>query len=85
MGALMGADVRLAGPPSLRPPDDVVQERAGVAGRTGAQITITDDVDTAVSGADFIHTDVWVSMGEAKDVWDERVRCARRLPGQQGR
>ena len=44
-----------------------------IAGRTGAQITITEDVDAAVSGADFIHTDVWVSMGESKDVWEERV------------
>ena len=73
MGALMGADVRLAGPASLRPPDDVVQTAKEIAGRTGAQITITEDVDAAVSGADFIHTDVWVSMGESKDVWDERV------------
>ena len=44
-----------------------------IAGRTGARITITDDVAEAVSGVDFIHTDVWVSMGESKDVWDERV------------
>ena len=47
-----------------------------IAGRTGAQITITEDVDAAVSGADFIHTDVWVSMGESKDVWEERVACS---------
>jgi ornithine carbamoyltransferase len=74
MGALMGADVRLAGPASLGPPDDVVATAKEIAGRTGAQITITEDVDAAVSGADFIHTDVWVSMGESKDVWGERVR-----------
>jgi ornithine carbamoyltransferase len=74
MGALMGADVRLAGPASLGPPDDVVATAREIASRTGAQITITEDVDAAVSGVDFIHTDVWVSMGEAKDVWDERVR-----------
>ena len=73
MGALMGADVRLAGPASLRAPDDVVATAKEIAGRTGAQITITEDVDAAVSGADFIHTDVWVSMGESKDVWEERV------------
>src|SRR6188768_535501 len=73
MGALMGADVRLAGPASLAPPDDVVKTARDIARRTGAQITITEDVDAAVSGVDFLHTDVWVSMGESKDVWEERV------------
>jgi ornithine carbamoyltransferase len=72
-GALMGADVRLAGPASLAPPDDVVKIARDIATRTGARITITDDVGQAVSGADFVHTDVWVSMGESKDVWAERV------------
>jgi ornithine carbamoyltransferase len=74
MGALMGADVRLAGPASLAPPDEVVAAARDIATRTGAQVTITDEVGAAVAGADFIHTDVWVSMGEPKDVWDERVR-----------
>ena len=45
-----------------------------IAARTGARITITDDPAEAVAGVDFIHTDVWVSMGEAKDVWAERVK-----------
>ena len=74
MGALMGSDVRLSGPEELHPPKDVTDLAADIAGRTGARITITDDVRQAVSGADFIHTDVWVSMGEAKDVWADRVR-----------
>ena len=73
MGALMGADVRLAGPTALAPPDDIVAVAREIAGRTGAQITITDDVAQAVAGVDFVHTDVWVSMGEAKEVWKERV------------
>ena len=77
MGALMGADVRLAGPASLAPPDDVVEQANEIAQRTGAQVTITEDVDAAVSGADFVHTDVWVSMGESKDVWEERVSLLR--------
>src|SRR5215831_14627245 len=74
MGALMGADVRLAGPTVLHPPANVVATAHDIAGRTGARITITEDASTAVSGVDFVHTDVWVSMGEAKDVWSERVR-----------
>ena len=73
MGALMGADVRLAGPAALAPPDAVVATARDIAQRTGAQITITEDVGAAVTGVDFVHTDVWVSMGEAKDVWAERV------------
>jgi ornithine carbamoyltransferase len=74
MGALMGSDVRLSGPEELHPPKDVTDIAADIASRTGARITITDDVRQAVSGVDFIHTDVWVSMGEAKDVWTDRVR-----------
>ena len=73
MGALMGSDVRLAGPGELHPSKDVVDLAHDIAGRTGAHITITEDPAQAVAGVDFIHTDVWVSMGEAKDVWAERV------------
>jgi ornithine carbamoyltransferase len=72
-GALLGADVRLAGPAALAPPDDVVAVARDIAGRTGARVTFTEDVGHAVAGVDFVHTDVWVSMGEAKDVWEERV------------
>jgi ornithine carbamoyltransferase len=74
MGALMGSDVRLSGPEELHPPQDVAKIAADIAGRTGARITITEDPGEAVSGVDFIHTDVWVSMGESKDVWADRVR-----------
>ena len=77
MGALMGSDVRLGGPAELQPPKDVVDMAHQVAEKTGARITITDDADQAVSGADFIHTDVWVSMGEPKDVWTERVNLLK--------
>ncbi|MGZ4689551.1 MAG: ornithine carbamoyltransferase [Acidimicrobiia bacterium] len=73
-GALMGSDVRLAGPKDLWPPQDVVDLAGGIAARTGADITITDDPAAAVVSADFVHTDVWVSMGEDKSVWTERVR-----------
>ena len=73
MGALMGSDVRLAGPSELHPPKDVVDTANDIAKQTGARITITEDPAQAVHGVDFVHTDVWVSMGEAKTVWDERV------------
>jgi ornithine carbamoyltransferase len=74
MGALMGSDVRLAGPADLHPPKEVVQLAEDIAGRTGARITVTEDPSEAVAGVDFIHTDVWVSMGESKDVWTDRVK-----------
>jgi ornithine carbamoyltransferase len=77
MGALMGADVRLAGPKKLHPPKDVVDIANDVAGRAGARVTITDDPRAAVKDVDFVHTDVWVSMGEAKDVWSRpRASCS---------
>jgi ornithine carbamoyltransferase len=74
MGALMGSDVRLAGPRELHPPADVVAIARQKAAQTGARIMLTEDPDEAVRGVDFIHTDVWVSMGEPKDVWTERVK-----------
>jgi ornithine carbamoyltransferase len=77
MGALMGSDVRLAGPAELHPPKDVLDLAHQVADRTGARITVTEDPAQAVHGVDFIHTDVWVSMGEPKDVWAERVRVLK--------
>jgi ornithine carbamoyltransferase len=76
-GALMGSDVRMVGPAALAPPPDVVAMARRIAAETGARITITDDVAAGVSGADFVHTDVWVSMGEASDVWVERVALLR--------
>ena len=71
-GALLGSDVRLIGPADMFPPQDVVAIAEGLAEASGASITITDDLD-AVEGVDFIHTDVWVSMGEPKEVWNDRV------------
>jgi ornithine carbamoyltransferase len=74
MGALMGSDVRLVGPAELHPHKDVVDLVQEIAERTGARITITEDPAEGVLGVDFIHTDVWVSMGESKDVWAQRVK-----------
>jgi len=74
MGAIMGADVRICGPRELWPPSDV-QDLAGErALRSGGQLMLTDDRKHALNGADFVYTDVWVSMGEPKEVWEERVR-----------
>ena len=76
-GAILGSDVRLVVPEALRPPADVVAKANELAGASGARITITDEVAAGVEGADFVHTDVWVSMGEAKDVWAERAELLR--------
>ena len=76
-GALLGSDVRMVGPKELAPPDDVVKIAEDIAASTGASITVTDDAAAGVDGVDFIHTDVWVSMGEPKDVWNERVGLLR--------
>ncbi len=77
MGALMGCDVRMVGPASLHPPTDVVETARSIAEKTGATITLTEDAAKGVAGVDFVHTDVWVSMGESKDVWTSRVDLLR--------
>ena len=70
--AILGADVRMIGPKDMWPPLDIVDIANARARESGGSITITDDLD-AVHGVDFIHTDVWVSMGEPKKVWADRV------------
>jgi ornithine carbamoyltransferase len=72
-GALMGMDVRIAGPKSLWPADEYQKIARGLEAKYGAKLTITDDPLAAVKGVDFVHTDVWVSMGEPKEVWKERI------------
>ena len=74
MGAIMGADVRICGPRELWPPSDVQALASERAEQSVAQIMVTDDIDKALRGTDFVYTDVWVSLGEAKETWDERVR-----------
>ena len=72
-GAKMGMDVRLCAPESLWPTVEIRKEAEEIAAATGARIMLTQDVDEAVKGADFLYTDVWVSMGEAKEKWAERI------------
>jgi len=77
VGGLMGMDVRIAGPKSLWPSDGYVETARELASQYGGTLTITDDPDAAVSGVDFVHTDVWVSMGEAHEVWAERIKLLK--------
>src|SRR3954464_4896885 len=73
-GAKLGMDVRLASPQSLWPRDEVTELANDIATETGAKIMLTDDIEHAVKGCDFLLTDVWVSMGEPDDVWTERIK-----------
>ena len=77
VGCLMGMDVRICGPKSLWPADDYVKTARDLEKKYGAKLTITDDPGLAVEGVDFVHTDVWVSMGEAKEVWAERIKLLK--------
>ena len=74
MGCKMGMDVRICSPASLWPAEELVATCREIAAETGARLLVTEDVDAGVKGVDFLHTDVWVSMGEAKEVWDERIK-----------
>ncbi|MEU1473977.1 ornithine carbamoyltransferase [Streptomyces sp. NPDC005760] len=73
MGALLGMDVRIAAPTELWPEAELVAACRELCADSGARITLTEDVETAVHGADFLHTDVWVSMGEPADSWRKRI------------
>ncbi|MBP1888012.1 ornithine carbamoyltransferase [Sinorhizobium mexicanum] len=74
VGCLLGMDVRICGPKSLWPSEEYRSIAEQLKERSGARLTITDDPRAAVEGVDFIHTDVWVSMGEPKEVWKERIQ-----------
>lgn len=74
IGAKLGMDVRICGPKALLPDPELVEVCEGFAKQSGARITVTDDIDKAVKGVDFVHTDVWVSMGEPLETWGERIK-----------
>ena len=77
VGCLMGMDVRICGPRSLWPAESYIKVAHELQARSGAKLTITDDPKQAVTGVDFVHTDVWVSMGEPKEVWAERIKLLK--------
>ncbi|MDA8435445.1 MAG: ornithine carbamoyltransferase [Actinomycetales bacterium] len=74
MGAIMGADVRIVAPKALWPSTEIQKIAKERAAGSGARLTLTEDVAAGLKGVDYVHTDVWVSMGEAKEVWDQRVK-----------
>ncbi|KOY03480.1 ornithine carbamoyltransferase [Pseudomonas nunensis] len=73
IGAKLGMDVRIGAPKALWPHQDFIDQCKAFAEESGARITITEDPKQAVKGVDFIHTDIWVSMGEPVEAWDERI------------
>jgi|TARA_R100000049_G_scaffold5216_1_gene14245 ornithine carbamoyltransferase len=76
-GAKMGMDVRLCAPRACWPEESIQREAREIAEQTGARMTLTESVDEAVRGVDFVYTDVWVSMGEAKEKWAERIKLLK--------
>jgi ornithine carbamoyltransferase len=75
--AMSGMDVRVVAPEQLWNAPDVVAEAERLAAETGGSVRLTTDVREGVAGADVVYTDVWVSMGEPKEVWDERIELLR--------
>jgi len=76
-GAKLGMDVRLCAPKNNLPEKELVDNCKSIAEETGAKITLTENVEEGVKGVDFLYTDVWVSMGEAKEVWEERIKLLK--------
>lgn len=77
IGAILGMDVRLGAPETLWPEAALVEEARRIGERSGARITLTEDRDIAVKDVDFVHTDVWVSMGEPAESWARRITLLR--------
>ncbi|MFP4621357.1 MAG: ornithine carbamoyltransferase [Bacteroidales bacterium] len=71
--ARMGMDFRSVAPRKVQPSDELVKQARGIAKETGAKIMVTDNIEEGVKDCDFLYTDVWVSMGEAEEVWKQRI------------
>jgi len=76
-GAKMGMDVRLCAPKENWPEEDLVKKCKAIAKETGAKITLTEKVEDGVKGVDFLYTDVWLSLGEPAEKWDERIKLMK--------
>lgn len=76
-GCKLGMDVRLCAPRDLWPQGELVETCKAIAHKTGARLTLTEDVEEGVKGVDYVHTDVWVSMGEPDSVWEERIKLLK--------
>ena len=76
-GCKLGMDVRLCAPKQNWPEEGLVETCKEIAAQTGARLTITDNVEEGVKGADYLYTDVWVSMGEPASVWEQRVKLLK--------
>jgi ornithine carbamoyltransferase len=77
-GSKLGMDIRIVAPKSLQPVDSLVKICQKIAKDTGAKITLTEDVDSGVKGADVLYTDVWVSMGEPAETWEKRIEILKK-------
>lgn len=75
--AKMGMDFRAAAPKACHPSEELIEQCLQIAGDSGATLQITENVEQAVQGCDFLYTDVWVSMGEPESVWEERIELLR--------
>ena len=76
-GAMMGMDVRIVAPRKVWNPPEVIETAQAIAEDTGARILHTEDVAEGVAGVDFVYTDVWVSMGEPPEVWEQRINLLK--------
>lgn len=76
-GCKMGMDVRICAPRELWPAENLIEASRAIAAETGACLTITEDVEEGVKGVDYIHTDIWVSMGEPDSVWEHRIEMLK--------
>jgi ornithine carbamoyltransferase len=76
-GSKLGMDVRICAPEHLWPEKSLVAQCRAIAAETGARLTLTADVAEGVKNADYLYTDVWVSMGEPESVWEERINILK--------